>query len=106
MAVKKIERICKTCKLFDPTKSECSIVVIHEGQRVKLPVIAEEPCFFESTYFDPSTKSIENFIDGVELVRFWVENKDGEKTDGNGIVKMECSEKSELFFNPNIDRII
>ncbi len=103
MSKKFIKRICKNCKLFDPKQSECAVVVLHEGQRTKLPVIAEELCFFESQYFDPNTQSMENFTENIEQVRFWVENEKGEKTDGNGVVKMEYP---TTFFSPNIDTVI
>jgi hypothetical protein len=89
---KKIERICKNCKLFNPTKSQCSVVILHEWQRIKLPVIAEEPCFFEGTYFDPTTESMEDFVEEIKEVKFWVENEDGDKVKGNGTVKMEYPE--------------
>lgn len=89
---KQIERICKNCKLYNPDKGECSVVVLHEGSRYKLPVLAEDPCFFEGIYFDPTTKAMEDFAGDIQQVRFWVENKDGEKTDKNGVVKMEYPE--------------
>ncbi len=47
---KKIERICKNCKLFNPVTSECSILVMFEGQKHKLPVLPEDSCFFEDTF--------------------------------------------------------
>lgn len=84
-----IKRICKNCRLFDAGKSECAVVVLHEGQRLHLPVIAEEACFFEEPYFDPTTKAVEDFADGLQEVKFWVEDKNGKKTKGNGVVKMQ-----------------
>ena len=89
---KQIDRICQNCKLFNPETSECAIVVLHEGQRLRLPVLAHEPCFFEGMYFDPTTKAMEDFADDIKQVRFWVEDEKGEKTDGNGVVKMEAPE--------------
>jgi len=89
---KQIERICKNCQLFNPAKNECAVVVLHEGQRLKLPVLAEDNCFFEGMYFDPTTKAMEDFAGEIKQARFWVENPDGDKTNGNGIVKMEYPE--------------
>ncbi len=89
---KPIERICKNCKLFNPVTSECAVVVVHEGRRLKLPVIAEEPCFFEGTYFDPTTKEDEDFAGDINELKFWVEDEDGNKTNKNGKVKMEIPE--------------
>jgi hypothetical protein len=89
---KQVERICRNCKLFDASKSECAIVVLHEGQRHRLPVLAHEPCFFEGAYFDPTTKAVEDFAGDIKEVKFWVEDKHGQKTDGDGTVKMEYPE--------------
>ena len=87
-----IEKICKNCKLFDGKKSECSVVILHEGNRIKIPVSAEDSCFFEGEYFDPITNNKENFVEEVKQVRFWVEKENGDKTDGDGIVKIEYPE--------------
>jgi hypothetical protein len=99
---KKIKRICNNCKLFDPASSTCSIVVLHEGERHRLPVLAEDSCFFEGEFFDPSTKAMENFIDNVEEVKFWVENDEGEKINGDGTVKMEYPER---FFGESLEEM-
>ena len=99
---REIERICRNCKLFDPNNSECAVIVLHEGQRHKLPVIADEPCFFEDMYFDPTTKAMESFAEDIQQVRFWVEDKDGKPTDGNGVVKMEYPEG---FFGPGSEQL-
>jgi hypothetical protein len=89
---KEIKKICMNCKLFDAENSTCAVVVLHEGQRLRLPVSAEDACFFEGQYFDPTTQAKQSFADEIKQVRFWVENKDGEKTDGDGIVKIEYPE--------------
>lgn len=89
---KPIERICKNCKLFDPSKGSCSVVILHEGEKIKLPVDPEDPCFFEEEYFDPITQSTNNFSDEIQEIKFWVEGPDGQKTDKNGIVKIEYPE--------------
>lgn len=99
---KRVERICKNCKLFNPATSECAIVVLHEGKRHRLPVLANDPCFFEGQYFDPTTEGGENFVDDIKEVKFWVENDRGEKTRGNGTVKMEYPEG---FFGKGTDKM-
>jgi hypothetical protein len=88
--------------LFDPKKSECAIVVLHEGQRLHLPVLAADPCFFEGEYFDPNTENTEDFVDGIQEVKFWVENEKGEKVKGQGTVKMEYPEG---FFPAGADEL-
>lgn len=99
---RQIERICKNCKLFDPKKSECAIVVLHEGRRHRLPVLAQDPCFFEEAYFDPKADFPEDFVEDIKEVKFWVENEKGEKTKGNGVVKMEYPEG---FFADGADQM-
>ena len=91
MKNKEIKKICKNCKLFDPSKSECAVVILHEGKRINIPVESNDPCFFEQEYFDPTTKAIEN-LNEIKEVKFWVENEKGEKTSGDGTVKMEYPE--------------
>lgn len=95
-----IKKICGNCKLFDESKNQCSVVILHEGQRIKIPVSAEDSCFFEEGYFDPTTKAIESFSEEIKQVKFWVENEKGEKTNQNGTVKIEYPEG---FFGDNID---
>lgn len=89
---KSIKKICGNCKLFDANKNQCSVVILHEGERVKIPVGVNDDCFFEEEYFDPTTKAIESFSKDLREVKFWVENEKGEKTNGNGIVKIEYPE--------------
>ena len=100
---KHIEKICNNCKLFDPGTSTCSIVVLHEGERHRLPVLAEDPCFFEGEFFDASSKAMENFVDDIKEVKFWVEDEKGEKTDGDGVVKIEYPKG---FFSRNITELL
>lgn len=100
---KNIQRICKNCKLFNPEKQECSVVILHEGSRLKLPVDPNDSCFFEDQYFDPITQTKEKFSGDVKEVKFWVENQDGSKIKGDGIVKIEYPEG---FFGEGIDKII
>lgn len=85
-----MERICGNCRLFDPKSKRCNIVVLCEGKRYKIPVDAGDYCFFEENYFD--SKKQECFAEEIKEVKFWVENANGEKTDGNGTVKIEYPE--------------
>lgn len=89
---KNIKKICANCKLFDPSKSICSVVILHEGKRHKIPVEASDNCFFEGEYFDPTTNALEVFADEIKEVKFWVENQEGEKIKGDGVVKIEYPE--------------
>lgn len=91
MKNKKIEPKCKNCRLYDSARSICRVVVLHEGERINLPVDAEDQCFFEQTYFDPVTRQFETFNE-VQEVKFWVEDKNGKKTDKDGTVKIEYPE--------------
>jgi hypothetical protein len=84
-----VERICGNCRLFNPQTLECSVVILHEGERHRIPVDPTDSCFFEDEYFDPTSKAMENFVDDIKEAKFWVENEKGEKTDGNGTVKIE-----------------
>lgn len=89
---KQIEHICKNCKLFDAHNHLCRIVILHEGQRVMLPVDANDPCFYEGQFPDAERSSMTDFSENIQQVRFWVENNKGEHTDGDGVVKIEYPE--------------
>lgn len=99
----KVEQICGNCKLYDPEPSKCKVVILHEGQRINIPVDPKESCFFEQSCFDPKTGR-EETLNEIQQVRFWVEGKDGKKTDKNGVVKMEYPEG--FFGDTTIDDII
>jgi hypothetical protein len=100
---KSIDKICGNCKLFNSEKGECCVVILHEGERIKLPMSASDNCFFEEEYFDPTTKALESFSQEIKQVKFWVENEKGEKTNKDGVVKIEYPEG---FFGENIQKII
>lgn len=85
---KPIERICKNCRLFDPSDNCCSVIVLYEGSKIRLPVEPEDSCFFEQEYFDPITGEMDD-LNAIKEIKFWVEDKDGNKTDKDGIVKIE-----------------
>jgi hypothetical protein len=99
---KPVERVCGNCKLYNPAKGECAVVILHEGRKYNLPVVAEDSCFFEGEHFDPISGSKDNFVEAIQEVKFWVENDKGEKTNGNGTVKLEYPDG---FFPPGMDRL-
>jgi hypothetical protein len=86
---KKIEEICKNCRLYDPGKKHCSVVVLWEGERVHIPVDPQDKCFFTDKF---DSNSGENFQDDIKQVRFWTEDEKGQPTNGNGTVKVEYPE--------------
>ncbi len=102
---KPIERICGNCKLFQPNNRQCSVVILHQGTRLHIPVDPEDACFFEDPHFDPITNDVTDFVDEIKEVKFWVEDETGQKTDKNGTVKIEYPEgffgKDELFAVPD-----
>lgn len=89
---KSIERKCKNCKLYNSSEEHCQIVVLFEGKRTHVPMDPDDDCIYEEEYFDPTTKAMENFTEDVKEVKFWVENENGEKINGDGTVKMEYPE--------------
>lgn len=89
---KQIERICKNCQLYDEGRGVCSVIVLHEGEKVNVPMSPNDLCLYEIGYFDPTTKAIENFTEDIKEVKLWVENDKGEKVAGDGIVKIEYPE--------------
>lgn len=93
------ENICKNCQLFNKSNSTCRVVVLYDGQRIKIPVDPNEECFFDNEFIalDPQGNE-EVFKVEAEEVRFWVEDpKTGLPTDGKGIVKIKYPENG--FFS-------
>lgn len=79
--MKKIEPKCGNCLLYRGEKGECGVAVLIEGNTLHMPVDPEDRCHMDDL--------------GIEInqVRWWVEDKDtGEKTDGDGTVKIEYPE--------------
>ena len=93
--MKKLQRVCKNCRLYNPAKNNCSVVIMHEGEKLHIPVDPDDPCFFEQQYFDPTTQAIENFNE-IKEIRAWVEDPTGQKTDGDGVVKIEIPDELEI----------
>ncbi len=44
--MKKIRKICKNCKLYNPEESTCSVSVIHEGEYLELKVKPNDRCWW------------------------------------------------------------
>lgn len=74
---KNIEKICNNCLLYNREKGECKVAILIEGQDRHLPVLPYDKCHYDDL--------------GIEIkqVRWWVEDKNGKPTDGNGTVKIE-----------------
>jgi hypothetical protein len=92
----KIEPVCKNCRLYNPSEGLCQVVVLWEGRRSHIPVDPGDHCFFENEFVAVGhSGERETFVPSEEIkqVRFWVEDpKTGEKTSGDGVVKMEYPE--------------
>jgi hypothetical protein len=88
---KKIERICKNCKLFNPKKLECSVVILYGGERFHLPVDPQDSCFFEKEVFDPITGKKED-LNEIKEVKWWVEDPVTGKQSDKGNVKIQYPE--------------
>jgi len=95
---KKIEQICKNCQLYNPTENVCGIMILHEGEKMHLPVDAADPCFFENTFV---AKDGEAFVpaEDIRQIKAWMEDPEtGEKTSGDGIVKIEYPQELDAEF--------
>lgn len=74
---KEIEKICGNCLLYNHEKKECKVAVLIEGQEYHMPVLPRDKCHLDELNIP------------VNQVRWWVEDENGNKVDGNGIVKVE-----------------
>jgi len=76
-----LEPICKNCRLYDPRTETCKVTILHDGRRYNMPVSPNDRCHMDELGIE------------VKEVRFWVEDPvTGEKTGGNGVVKMQYPE--------------
>ena len=73
--MKKNERKCKNCQLYNREKLECRVVVILDGQRINPPTDPEDDCLFETGE--------------IQEIKMWTEDINGKVTDKNGTVKIE-----------------
>jgi hypothetical protein len=74
---KTVEKICGNCLLYNHEKKECKVAVLIEGKEYHLPVFHNDKCHLEQLNIP------------VEQVRWWTEDSNGNKTEGNGTVKVE-----------------
>ena len=93
---KKNEPYCKNCGLFDKANSLCKVIILHEGEKINLPVEEQDACFFQNQFTAITPEgNRETFKVGVEEIKAWVEDpKTGEKCE-NGIVKIEFPDSLE-----------
>ena len=77
MKKKKIEHICGNCLLYNQENGECKVAVLVEGAEYHMPVSPKDKCHMEELNIP------------VQQVRWWVEDENGNPTDGNGKVKIE-----------------
>lgn len=90
---KKVEPFCKNCRLYNPGTSKCGVAVLVGGEQFHLPVDPEDRCFFEESFFYENNQGmIESFKPEVQQARWWVEDEQGNKTDGDGRVRIEYPE--------------
>ena len=76
--IKKIKKICGNCRLYESSEQRCKITVLHDGERYNMPVSPEDKCHMEELGIE------------IQQVRWWTEDAEtGEKTNNNGVVKME-----------------
>lgn len=78
--MKKFEKTCGNCLLYNHDKSECKVAILVEGMEYHMPVSPKDNCHMEA--LDIS----------INQVRWWVEDADGNPTDGSGTVKIEYPE--------------
>lgn len=78
--MKKIEKICGNCRLYNNEKGTCGVAILYEGKQYHMPVFPKDKCHMEEL--------------GIEInqVRWWVEDENGNQTSGNGKVKIEYPE--------------
>ena len=90
---KEIKPICGKCRLFDSKENSCRVIILHEGEKINLPVAKNDSCFFENEFLALNEEGYkESFKPEVQQVKFWVEDKKGKKTKGDGTVKIEYPE--------------
>ena len=77
MSKKEIKKTCGNCLLYNNEKGECKVAILVEGEEYHLPVLHTDKCHMDALNIH------------VEQVRWWVEDENGNPTDGKGTVKME-----------------
>lgn len=75
-----VEPICNNCLCYDRDRGRCKVAILIEGRQFHMPVDPGDRCHMDELQIP------------VEQVRWWVEDKQGKKTNGPGKVKMEYPE--------------
>ena len=97
---KKIEPLCRNCKLYDWDHKFCKVIILYENSRINVPMDPNDLCLYEEKFTEiiPNPKDEEKpitkqFSVKPEQVRMWVEDRrTGKKTNKDGIVKIEYPE--------------
>jgi len=96
---KEVEKKCKNCLLYNIKNQYCSVLILHNGEKINLPTSPDDDCFFEQEFESVNENGIkENWKQEINQVRMWVEDENGNQAD-NGIVKIEYPEG--FFGNEN-----
>lgn len=83
---KRIEPICKNCRLYDAENEMCNVTILIGENKYNLPVFPDDHCHMDELGIE------------VKQIRWWTEDpKTGEKTSGEGVVKMEYPEDLDLW---------
>jgi hypothetical protein len=77
---KKIKEVCGNCLLYDGEKKHCKIAVLINGEEMHMPVKTDDKCHFDELDIP------------IEQVRWYVEDNNGNRTEGDGNVKIEYPE--------------
>lgn len=77
---KQVEPLCKNCLLYDRQRGQCKVAVLIEGSEYHMPVLPNDRCHMDELGIE------------VQQVRWWVEDDQGNPTQGKGNVKIEYPE--------------
>ena len=75
------KEICNNCVLYDREEGTCKVAVLHEGEKVNIPVEPGDTCFFEG-----------EMLEEIKQIRWFVEDEQGNPTE-EGKVKVEFPEE-------------
>jgi len=82
----KVEPICGNCRLYDHPKGQCKVSVMIGEEQFNMPVFPQDQCHMDELGIE------------VEEMRWWTEDPlTGNKTEKDGVVKMQFPEKLKLW---------
>lgn len=86
--------ICKNCKLYNSKQRYCTVIVLHEGEKINPPTDPNTPCIFEEEYPYIDENGEQKFWKPeINEIKMWCEDPiTGEKSN-KGIVKIEYPEE-------------